>query len=257
MKATDHHIYLKNQHFSDLNPIRVGYAHCPPGHTWGPLPKLVWMIHFVSKGCGTIEKQGRIFRAKAGDAFIFTPEEPVKYTADREDPWTYHWIGFDGQLAEDFRRLPPVLPFPKGLLQEIVDASSLNMPEHRIAGLLFRIYAELFGDKAKGEDRHFVWRIKEYIDMNYMSAIRVETLASDLMLDRSYLSRAFSKKTGQSIQSYLASVRMEHAEQFLRQGHSVKECALLCGYEDASHFSTMFKKKHGVSPAHWSANEKE
>lgn len=251
MKAIDHHIYLKNKNFTDLNPIRVGYAHCPPGHKWGPLPKCIWMIHFVSKGCGTVEKQGQIFHVKAGESFIFTPEELVKYTADLEDPWTYHWIGFDGRMAEDFRRLPPVLPFPNGLLQEIVDASSLNMPEHRIAGLLFRIYAELFGDETQNDERHFVWRIKEHIDTNYMSNIKVETLAEDLRLDRSYLSRAFSKKMGCSIQGYLKQVRMEHAEQFLRHGYSVKETAMLCGYEDASHFSTVFKQVHGVSPIFW------
>jgi len=78
-----------------------------------------------------------------------------------------------------------------------------------------------------------------------------QKLADEMGLDRHYLSRLFRENTGQSIQDYLVTTRLEEAARLLLLGHSVQDAALLCGYEDVSNFSKMFKKKYGKSPANW------
>jgi AraC-like DNA-binding protein len=82
-----------------------------------------------------------------------------------------------------------------------------------------------------------------------MRSIRIEDIAKQLNLDRRYLTRLFKEKTGQSIQEYLIQVRLEEAVQCLQNGYSVSDTAILCGYEDVSNFSKMFKKRYGISPA--------
>ena len=89
-----------------------------------------------------------------------------------------------------------------------------------------------------------------------MQPLRVEQIAEEMNLDRRYLSRLFKEKTGQTVQEYLISVRMEEAKRRLEQGFSVEETAQLCGYEDALYFSRVFKKHFGCAPTAYTKNYK-
>ena len=84
-----------------------------------------------------------------------------------------------------------------------------------------------------------------------MYPLRVEDIAKDLNLDRHYLARIFKEKTGKTISEYIISVRMDEAKNYLKQDFSVEETARLCGYEDVSNFSKLFKREVGISPAYW------
>ena len=65
------------------------------------------------------------------------------------------------------------------------------------------------------------------------------------------MSRLFKEKTGQTVQEYLISVRLDAAKKQLERGASVGEAALLCGYDDVCNFSKMFKRLSGISPGKW------
>ena len=121
--------------------------------------------------------------------------------------------------------------------------------EHRIASLLFQLYAKLFEEKT--DKNNYVSQVQGRIHASYMEPLRVEEIADRLNLNRRYLSRLFKQNTGKSIQEYLIAVRMEEARQRLEEGHSVAASARLCGYEDVGNFSKMFKQYFGSSPQHW------
>ena len=76
-------------------------------------------------------------------------------------------------------------------------------------------------------------------------------IATEINLDRRYLSRIFKQKKGKTIQEYIIWVRIEKAKRFLNQGRTVTEAARLTGYNNVNNFSKMFKKKTGVSPGNW------
>ena len=242
-------IVLINRHFLDLNPLFLGFEHCKAGHFFGPSVRQYTLIHYVVRGCGSVIKKGVTLSVHAGEAFLIHPDEVVTYRADASDPWFYQWVAFDGVLAARLRELPDVISFPSGLLQEMLDSLQLEHPEYRVTALLFRMYAELF--EGKKPHHHYVRRVQDRIRALYMHPLRVEEIAEKMNLDRRYLSRLFKQKTGQSIQEYLITVRMEAAQRCLEQGFSVEQTAQLCGYEDQSNFSKMFKRRYGVSPLHW------
>ncbi len=244
---------LENHKLTDLNPIILGEEACAPGHRFGPAVRRYVLIHYILKGKGIFYARGNAYPVEAGQAFLILPEETTTYQADADDPWHYLWIGFDGVLSADFATLPPVFPLPAELLSEL-PLPPMNFPglEYHLAGILFRLYAHFFC-KNQGSNSH-VQKVKSYIKAAYMQPIRVEEIARHLNLDRRYLSRLFRKHTGQSIQNYLISVRMKEATNCLRKGCSVHEAAGLCGYEDVSCFSRMFKQHYGISPAHWKKN---
>ena len=242
-------IHLVDQKFYDLNPVQIGFEHCKPKKSFGPYVRKHTLIHYVVSGTGKIYKNGEEYPVRAGEAFLILPGEVTTYEADANDPWYYQWIGFNGSLSKDFHVLPTVFPFPGAILQKMLDCAEQDLMEHRIASLLFQLYAKLFEEKT--DKNNYVSQVQGRIHASYMEPLRVEEIADRLNLNRRYLSRLFKQKTGKSIQEYLIAVRMEEARQRLEEGHSVAASARLCGYEDVGNFSKMFKQYFGSSPQHW------
>lgn len=238
---------LTNRNFQELNPLVAGEHICRGGHSFGPAVRKYTLIHYVLSGKGTLYTRGGAYTVEAGQAFLILPGEITTYTADENDPWHYRWIGFDGTLTERFAQLPPVFSLHTDLFYRLWQlGDDPSVAEYRLAAELFSLYADLFESKT-GKNPH-VKRVMDYIRSSYMYPIRVEQIAKELNLDRRYLSRLFKEDTGQSIQSFLISVRMEEAKHLLESGYSVGESAHLAGYEDVSNFSKMFKNYYGYTP---------
>ena len=111
------------------------------------------------------------------------------------------------------------------------------------------MYAEFFASQK--HSNHYIRRVKNYIQTMYMQPLRVESIAQMVNLDRRYLSRVFKERVGCSIQEYIIEVRMEQAKMCLENGTTVAQAARLCGYDDVSNFSKMFKRRYGTSPCDW------
>ena len=242
-------ILLTNRNLADLNPLIAGEHICDPGHSFGPAIRKYTLIHYVLSGKGTLYTRGQTFPVEAGKAFFILPGEVTTYTADQADPWHFRWICFDGTRSARFSTLPPVFQPPDTLFGKLFRlAADPTVTEYLLSAQLFELYAALF---ATGSNNPHVRRVENYIRASYMHSVRVEQIAADLNLDRRYLSRLFKEKTGQTIQSFLISVRMEEAAVLLRQGNSVADTAHLVGYDDIANFSKMFKRYHEKSPSYF------
>jgi len=197
-----------------------------------------------------IRVNGEEFEVNAGEAFIILPDEITFYQADKNEPWVYRWVGFNGALSQKYKELPPVVPISNDIFPNIEqDQTDMQLIEFMLAGQLFTMTAALLS-KTKHK-HHYVRQVKNYINAHYMEQISVDKISKYLGLDRRYLVRLFKGKTGQTLQDYIISVRMEEARRLLSLGRSVNEAASLCGYNDTCNFSKMFKKHFGSSPANW------
>ena len=77
----------------------------------------------------------------------------------------------------------------------------------------------------------------------------MEELSREVGCSSFYLSRTFSKETGQTIPQYLRQLRMERAAELLKTGnYNVTEAALEVGYNSLSHFSHAFHQTYGCCP---------
>lgn len=242
-------IVVVNRHMQELNPLFVGEEWCAPGHSFGPAVRGYTLLHYVAEGTGTVCKDGVTDTVHAGEAFWIFPGEIVTYTADTADPWHYQWIAFDGTLTERIRTLPTVMPLQKDILSDMLEVARKDLPEYRLASLLFRLYVQLF--EGRKVNNHYVRRVRDHVQALYMTPLRVEDIADQLGLDRRYLSRIFKQQMGETIQSYILHVRMDAAKMHLTAGCSVEQTANLCGYSDTCVFSRMFKKQCGLSPQVW------
>lgn len=89
----------------------------------------------------------------------------------------------------------------------------------------------------------------DYIYNHLYETIRVEDLAEQVHLNRSYLSTLFKKETGQSVSAYILSKRIEAAQNMLRfSDYSYAEIAAILAFSSQSHFIRVFQSQTGYTP---------
>lgn len=94
-----------------------------------------------------------------------------------------------------------------------------------------------------------------YIDHNYKTNIKLETIAPLFGYNSAYLGKIFTKTTGESFNSYVDHMRIEHSKELLTENKlKVYEVAEQVGYKNVDYFHKKFKKYVGMSPAEYRKN---
>lgn len=74
-------------------------------------------------------------------------------------------------------------------------------------------------------------------------------IAVNLGLSESYLSRLFRRETGERLQDYIVSVRLEHAVNLLKYSEeSISNIAEYVNFPSQSYMGKIFQKKYQMSP---------
>ena len=95
-------------------------------------------------------------------------------------------------------------------------------------------------------------RILHYIDLHYTENIRICDVASAFFLNASYMSTLIRKRTGKTYTVIVTEKRIECAKRLLNStNQTVMEVAHMVGYQDYSHFYTLFKRACGMTPAQY------
>ncbi len=91
--------------------------------------------------------------------------------------------------------------------------------------------------------------IIQYMQQHYSEKITLEDIALQLSLSRSECCRFFKKVAGQSMFSYLISLRVQKSMDLLRNSDlSISEIADMAGFCSQSHFTACFKKARKITP---------
>jgi len=95
-------------------------------------------------------------------------------------------------------------------------------------------------------------RVQEYVMTHLASPISLADLAGATGLSRSYFAAQFRAATGCRPHEYVMEQRVERAQAMLAEGDTpIVEVALSVGFQTQAHFSTVFKRLTGASPARW------
>lgn len=94
-----------------------------------------------------------------------------------------------------------------------------------------------------------VYKIMRYIRGNYHRKITLDDIACQVYLSRSYISSLFKEETGSSLTAYINHVRIEQSKRLLADDSiSLVDIAGMCGFEDQSYFTKVFKRETGMPP---------
>jgi YesN/AraC family two-component response regulator len=89
----------------------------------------------------------------------------------------------------------------------------------------------------------------EYVNTNYMKRITLNDISEHVSFSVSYLSRMFKEEKGLNLTTYINEVRIRNAEKLLLEtNETLSAITYLCGFDDQSYFSKVFKKETNYSP---------
>ncbi|HCE43533.1 MAG TPA: hypothetical protein DET40_08295 [Lentisphaeria bacterium] len=229
----------------------------------------MYSVHFVLKGRGIFQRNGRKYEVKAGDAYTFFPGDHIVYYDFPESPWEYIWFRLDGKNVERAldatgitrskphraierpamleshlheigslygkRKHPPLFPMAAACsCLDLISGSGTGSREGQLGG--------------KSIADSFISIIESQLD----SSPSIKEIASLMKIDRTTLFRSFIKEHGISPKRFLENRRISKSAELLSKTKlSVKEISEACGFSHPSHFGKVFQEHYGQSPAKW------
>lgn len=238
-------------------------------------------LAFVLSGAGRYHIEGQIYEVKEGDLLILNPgvHHQALLNENSGVPTTEFFVGFSDIQFEGYPH--NFLPVPDGghilhttgeLKQKITKLCASMEMENTVCreGRYFMLKAYLMqmillvvreqcdtiaraGSCAfeSVNKKYVVKQIINYFEDHYSEKISLDQIAENMYLSPFYISKIFKSEIGDTPIRHLINIRLERARDLLESdsGNSIQEVAAMVGYDDAYHFSKLFKKRYGISPS--------
>lgn len=236
-------------------------------------------IAFILSGKGRYRIDSELYCVEEGDLLIFNPGMYHQALTDGNGkPTVEFFVGFtdvafremmpnrfdiaDGPVlhtAGEFRQKLFRIASSMDAENEILRQGRYFMLRSYLIQLILLIVREQTAPlkQRKGYEfesvgkKYVVEQIINYFSDHYAEKISLDQIAENMYLSPFYISKIFKSETGNTPIHYLIDIRLEHAKELLESGDytSIQEVAAQVGYDDAYHFSKLFKKKYDVPPS--------
>ena len=105
---------------------------------------------------------------------------------------------------------------------------------------------------ARASSNERMLRMMLFVKEHYQEPLRVGDIAGSAFISERECMRSFSRSLGISPLQFLLSYRLREAERLLREeGMNISEIAYRTGFESPSHFSSLFRRRHGITPTEY------
>ncbi len=122
-----------------------------------------------------------------------------------------------------------------------------------LEGILLESLAELVrsnAEPASSAAPRWLRSTRQWIDSHFLDPLTLEQIAEVGGVHRVHLSREFRRHFGLTVGDYIRKKRIEHACSLMTSSSaSLAQIAITCGFADQSHFSSIFRREMGVTPA--------
>ncbi|MCH5262400.1 MAG: AraC family transcriptional regulator [Lachnospiraceae bacterium] len=235
-------------------------------HSFGPALKPHYLVHYILSGKGRFVIGGKEYPLEAGYGFLITPDELAFYQADKNDPWTYVWVGFSGTQAAEYigniglsvrqpifksEESQELYRIVKDMMEHNTFGLSHDLRRNGQLGVFLSIIAEgtKVAENEADKANNYVRKAVSFIQSNYCNPIKVTDVADYVCINRSYLYTLFRNSIGMSPQQFLATFRITKATELLQlTALPIESIALSCGYQDPLVFTKAFKQMKKMSP---------
>ncbi len=232
---------------SVVQPVVCGREVCKPGHHYSR-PLDYHLIHYIENGKGILIKNGKTYHLNKGQCFIICPRETYMYQADTENPWTYMWIGFTGDITQKLDQLesPVFNSSPKYFIEML---NCVNFNDMSVEYLTAKVLEFMCHEFCQRKNGNYADIAKNLVDISDGNQLSVMEIAKYIGIDKRYLSRIFKLKYSITLKDYIIQKKMSDAQFYLKSGYSVSEVSKLVGYSDEFAFSRAFKKEFNYPPS--------
>ena len=200
---------------------------------------------------------------------VFIPAgSKLEFNFDGKGPLEKYFVHFDlnysvGTLSDYFEVPNLIVPKDEDKVESLFSEIIKNLydsenPISSVAssGAMMALVANTLEDGgatfsyAKNPETKEMYKIAEYIESRYRESISVSELSEAFGYSTTYFTKKFKRTFGCTPTDYISNLKIERARRLLSGSEmTVTEIASDLGFSDASHFSSVFKMKTGLSPA--------
>lgn len=201
------------------------------------------------------------------NSMIIWPPGATQLYGNRRHPFSHSWIHCDGRrikallkasglpLKKPFQVPPAATEFFQRTLHEIyTELISHSEPQEIIAGnllenALLQIARARRAPLAQNQVQQRLLAVRSHLGSHYGHPLDLQAMAKIAGMSVPYFCARFKAAFQITPMACLIQQRMQHASYLLSNPvRGIAEIAEEVGYEDAFHFSKMFKRHFGVSP---------
>jgi AraC-like DNA-binding protein len=222
-------------------------------------------VEFVVTGKGKVQLGKEEWPLQRGSVFSYGPGIPHRIEADPVDPPEKYFLDFTGSAGLELLRSAGLMPgscrlVPEGegleqAFEQVIASGRRTGPQaERITALHTEILLRTLAESAAatgGREQSYQTYLKcrDCIEQRFLELHSAAEIAAACHVHPAYLSRLFALHGHETPYHALLRRRMMHAATLLDGGgRIVREVAEELGL-DPFHFSRVFKRVHGVSPA--------
>lgn len=258
---------LKNKLQTGVSLYQIGHEKCSPHHSFGPVERDFYIIHFVVDGEGMLEVGTERYSLAKGDLFILPINKVIRYNAIEDNPYEYYWIGFSDMFNHDildnigFDEHTHVIQ-SGSKYNEILDAfkeiDNLNEESSvkdnlKAMSIFYNVISKLvksdYSCEIYDEKKDVIFKLVDYIDKTEGN-VTLSQLEKVANMHRSNIYRSFIQYFKKSPSEYILDKHLEKAFYLLKNtGSSIKRISLSTGFNSTAYFCKCFKKKFNKTPS--------
>ena len=112
--------------------------------------------------------------------------------------------------------------------------------------------------QVKGNNDALIERVMKYMNEHLADPdLNVEKLTEDVGISRAQLHRKLKEIAGVSAGEFIRNLRLEQAARLIEEGQiNITQVAYSVGFNNQTHFSTVFKKHYGMSPSEYAETKR-
>ena len=215
------------------------------------------LVYYPS-GSGETEIDGKVYQFSE-HCFALIPchtEHNEKHHANAEVICLGFWTADDLPYGFYLDANNKIFRILKELLSEVrrQQYGYIDMLTIKLHELLLHI---LRSENNKTTTKDFAYIIN-HIRENFHDHINLPDCARQLNISYDYFQHKFKALTGYSPQQFLMEQRLLASTKMLKKGdYNCTEIAYRCGFCTSAQFSTLFKKRYGVTPLQYKAQHRQ
>lgn len=265
-----------------LTVCSVGYQKILPGETYPPDTHNSEYMFTIEKGrvlseyqlLYIVDGQGTAVTStsgrhllRQGDMLLIFPGEWHTYAPDPSTGWKEYWIGFNGANIDNrvssgfFSKEEPVynVGYNETVVNLYMDALQAAKRQEKyfqqlLAGIVNHLLGLMFMFSSNRKSRDnvnlpLISNARAYMQEYVEGFIEMPDVAKYLNISYSTFRHIFKKYTGLAPSQYYINLKIHRAKELLRStSASIKEISIILHFDTPEYFTTLFRKKTGMTP---------
>ncbi|WP_421998667.1 AraC family transcriptional regulator [Reyranella sp.] len=257
--------YWWDRHLAGLSLLHADFT----THEYPPHVHEALVVAVTEQGGSVVRSRGQVEECTPSTLFVFNPGEPHAGSMGWSERWRYRSMYLTQAALDrlaDGLGIEKVPYFTRNVFADAdLIAAFLAMHQaieegrdvFRERELLVGSFGRLFSRHGSGGrdriapapvDRRVFERVRDRMQAEYASELRLEELASDAGLTTFQLIGLFKRTAGLTPHAYLTQVRLNMACRHLRRAPALAEVATAVGFYDQSALNKHFKRCYGITP---------